>query len=93
VIQRAGHAAATRSVALQADRDGETRTRTGDTTMFSRVVRVCQFAGFAGLSYAFSRKENDGLPSQFPAFPGIQAQAHRLVPETRRQHVGPLSSS
>ena len=39
---------------LQAFRDGETRTRTGDTTIFSRAALLLKSGGFAGNSRRLS---------------------------------------
>jgi hypothetical protein len=58
---------------------GETRTRTGDTTIFSCATRASEFARFAGKSVA------SGAVSWFRAFPDFAVVSRRL-----RQTAAPV---
>jgi putative transposase len=59
--------------------DGETRTRTGDTTIFSCATRASEFGRFAGDSVA------SGAVSWFRAFPDFAVVSRRL-----RQTAAPV---
>ena len=60
-------------------RNGETRTRTGDTTIFSRVAQRLKFGGFAGDSRGFGIAWPSRTCSDFAALSRLLGPTGRLV--------------